>query len=140
MNDNDSAAEALPESAPAGHAQEIEALRQAMMRNWWWICRWLWLTVGALSLWSLRSDLQELWAYFTWAAVRAMFAFNRPAAMGVGLCTGLTLALLYSESRQIIWGLSKGEKSRLAAQLAKIHAQGASHPQWKLIRPETSKK
>jgi hypothetical protein len=117
------------------YAQEIELLRQAMMRSWWWTCLGLWLTVGALSLWSLRSDLRELWEYFTWAAVRLMLAFNRPAAVGIGLCAGLTLALLYSESRHILWGLSKSERDRLTAQLIKIHAQGASHPQWKLIRP-----
>jgi hypothetical protein len=103
------------------------------MRSWWWISLAVWLSVGTLSLWWLRSELQELQEYFTWAAVRYMLFYHRPAAVGLGLCIGLTLALLYAESRHILWGLSKGEKSRLTTQLNKIHAQGSSHPQWKVI-------
>lgn len=106
-----------------------------MMRSWWWVCLGLWLTVGVLSLWWVRADLQELWAYFTWAAVRYMLVYARLAAVGFGLCFGLTLALLYAESRHILWGLSKGERSRLLARLNQIHQQGASHPQWKIIHP-----
>ncbi|MEL6260523.1 MAG: hypothetical protein AAFQ40_02535 [Cyanobacteria bacterium J06623_5] len=117
-------------------AQEIEALRQAMMRSWWWLCLGLWLTVGLASLWWLRSDLQELFDYFTWSAVRYMLYYERLAGMGIGLCFGLTLALLLSESRQILWGISEGEYARLLSNLQKIHAQGPSHPQWKIIRPE----
>lgn len=116
--------------------QEIEALRQAMMRSWWWICAGLWLSVGLLSLWWMRSDLQELYQYFTWAAVRYMLFYNRLAGAGLGLCVGLTLALLVSESRQILWGISEGEYARLLINLEKIHKQGPSHPQWKVIRPE----
>lgn len=103
------------------------------MRTWWRMCLALWLSVGTLSLWWLRPELQELREYFTWAAVRAMIIFNRPAAIGLTLCVGLTMALLYAESRHILWGLSKGEKSRLTTQLNKIRAQGSSHPQWKII-------
>ncbi|MEL6816529.1 MAG: hypothetical protein AAFP03_17215 [Cyanobacteria bacterium J06598_3] len=118
--------------------QDIEALRQAMMRSWWWVCLALWLTVGMLSLWLLREDLQELREYFTWAALRYMLYYGRPAAMGLGLCFGLTLALLYAESRQILWGISAGEQARLQDRLNKIHAQGPSHPQWKIIRPTSA--
>ncbi|MEL6551981.1 MAG: hypothetical protein AAFQ63_00770 [Cyanobacteria bacterium J06621_11] len=117
-------------------AQEIEALRQSMMRTWWRVCLLLWLTVGLLSLWWVRSDLQELQQYFTWTAVRFMLVYHRIAAMGLGLCFGLTLALLFSESRQILWGISETERSRLLNDLSRIHAQGPSHPQWKLIQPE----
>ncbi len=124
--------------ATAEEAQEIEALRQAMMRTWWWVCFGLWLSVGLLSLWWVRSDLQELRQYFTWTAVRFMLIYNRLAAMGLGLCFGLTLALLLSESRQILWGISEGEYARLLSNLEKIHAQGPSHPQWKIIRSEES--
>ncbi|MGB3292748.1 MAG: hypothetical protein WBB01_07180 [Phormidesmis sp.] len=123
------------EPEAADRARELEALRQAMMRTWWWICLALWLSVGTLSLWWLRSEFQELREYFTWAALRAMIIFNRPASLGLMLCVGLTLALLISESRHILWGLSKGERSRLAAQLDKIHTQGSSHPQWKIVYP-----
>lgn len=112
---------------------EIEALRQHMMRGWWWFCLALWLTIGTLSLWSLRSGLQELRAYFTWTALRYMLAYSRLAAAGLGLCCGLTLALLYAESRHILIGLSQREKRQLINRLAQIHQQGSSHPQWNLI-------
>ncbi len=118
----------------ATEAEELEALRQHMMRSWWWICLGLWLTLGLLSLWTLRFELQELREYFTWAAVRYMFYYNRLAAIGIGLCVGVTVATLYAESRHILWGLSKQEKSQLTYRLKKIHAQGSSHPQWKIIR------
>ncbi len=116
-------------------ASEIESLRQHMMRNWWWICLALWLTVGLLSLWWVRADLQELREYFTWAAVRSMLATHRAAAVGIGLCYGLTLALLYAESRHILLGLSKSERQQLTSRLKKIREQGPSHPQWKIINP-----
>lgn len=114
--------------------QEIEALRQSMMRTWWRVCLGLWLTVGLLSLWWVRADLQELQQYFTWTAVRFMLVYHRIAAMGLGLCFGLTLALLFSESRQILWGISETERSRLLNDLSRIHAQGPSHPKWRIIQ------
>ena len=117
-------------------SQEIEALRQQMMRSWWWVCLGLWLTVGLLSLWLLRSDLQELREYFTWAAVRAMIYFERLPGLGLMICCGLTFGLLLSESRQILFGLSDKERSRLLTKLNKIHEQGPSHPQWKVIQSE----
>lgn len=118
-----------------GIEPEIEYLRQHMMRGWWWLCLALWLTIGTLSLWWLRSDLQALREYFTWAAVKYMLAYNRAAAMGLGLCFGLTLALLYAESRHILWGLSKSERLQLTNRLEKIREQGPSHPQWRVICP-----
>ena len=114
---------------------QIEALRQHQMRGWWQLSLALWLTIGLLSLWALRFEFQELNEYFTWAAVRAMLVFNRLPALGLGICFGLTIALLYAESRHILFGLSKSEKQQLIERLIKIHAQGASHPQWKIIDP-----
>ncbi|MEM9904878.1 MAG: hypothetical protein AAF921_07635 [Cyanobacteria bacterium P01_D01_bin.44] len=111
----------------------IEILRQRALRNWWRITGGLWLTVGLWSLWQLRGDFQ-LWAeYFTWSAVRYALAYNRPAAIGLGLCVGLTVALLYSESRHILWGLSPSERTRLEDQLSQIERQGPSHPLWRVI-------
>ncbi len=136
MTERNSAEEA-PETlgSDLGTEAEIEYLRQHMMRNWWWLCLALWLTIGALSLWWLHADLQLIREYFTWAAVKYMLVYNRLAAMGLGLCFGITLALLYAESRHILLGVSKGEKLQLANRLAKIRAQGPSHPQWRIIRP-----
>lgn len=116
-------------------APEIESLRRHMMRNWWWVCLTLWLTIGLLSLWWVRTDLQELREYFTWAAVRSMLATHRAAAIGIGLCYGLTLALLYAESRHILLGISTSERQQLTSRLKKIREQGSSHPQWKIIQP-----
>ena len=103
------------------------------MRDWWRVCLVLWLTVGLLSLWGLRSELQELREYFTWAAVRATIYFERLPSVGLIACFAITFGLLLSESRQILFGLSAGERSRLLAQLNKINQQGTSHPQWKVI-------
>ena len=114
--------------------RQIEALRQYQMRNWWWLSLALWLTIGLLSLWALRFEFQELREYFTWAAVRAMLVFNRFPALGLGICFGLTFALLVAESRHILFGLSRAEAQQLSDRLDKISAQGSSHPQWRLIQ------
>jgi hypothetical protein len=134
-NSAEDAREKVLGSNETGTETEIEYLRQHMMRNWWWLCLALWLTIGALSLWWLRADLQMLREYFTWAAVKYMLVYSRLAAMGLGLCFGITLALLYAESRHILLGLSKGEKLQLTDRLIKIRAQGPSHPQWRIIHP-----
>lgn len=109
-----------------------------MMRSRWWVCVSFWLTLGLLSLWTLRFELQELREYFTWAAVRYMLYYNRLAAMGLGLCVGVTIVNLYAESRHILWGLADSEKLQLTHRLEKIHEQGPSHPQWKIIHPRRS--
>lgn len=127
------------ERDPSDQAREIEALRKAMLRAWWWVCLALWLTVGVASLWALRAEFQELRTYFTWTALRFMFISERLAGLGLGLCYGLTLALLCAESRHILWGLSNSEEVRLRIQLNKIHEQGPSHPQWKIIQPENAR-
>lgn len=116
--------------------QAIEALRQQMMRDWWRVCLAVWLTVGLISLWWLRSEFQELIEYFTWAAVRATIYFETIPSVGLIACIALTFGLLLSESRQILFGLSAGERSRLLAQLNKINEQGPSHPQWKVIQSD----
>lgn len=124
----------VKDSKAVERAQELEALRRAMMRTWWQTCLVLWLTIGLVSLWWVRGDLIEIGQYFTWAAVRSIFLYSRLAGMGIALCIGVTFALLVSESRQILWGMSVEERSRLSAQLDRIHEQGTSHPQWHLIR------
>ncbi|MEM6448922.1 MAG: hypothetical protein AAF703_01275 [Cyanobacteria bacterium P01_D01_bin.105] len=117
----------------AERSHQLNILHEHKMQSWWRLSLALWLTIGLLSLWALRAEFQELYEYFTWAAIRAMLAFNRLPALGLGICFGLTIALLYAESRHILFGLSKSEKQQLITQLNKIQAQGTSHPQWKLI-------
>ncbi len=91
------------------------------MRRWWWLTLGLWLTVGHASLWSLRRTFEQLSVYFTWAAVRYGLAFNRPAAMGLGLCLGMTVALLMRESRYVLWGLSRRDHAKLSKALTRKH-------------------
>ena len=119
----------------AERAKAIEALRQHRTRSWAWVSLGLWLSVGILSLWSLRFEFQELREYFTWAAVRYMLYFNRLAALGLAICLSSTISLLFAESRHILLGLSKGEKRYFTRRLEKIYEQGASHPAWKIIHP-----
>ncbi|MGG6238665.1 hypothetical protein ACQ4N7_08490 [Nodosilinea sp. AN01ver1] len=108
-------------------------LRTIMLRRWWMVSGLLWLTVAPLSLWSLRPEMAQLREHFTWATVRLGLAYNRPAAIGLGLCVGLTVALLVAESRYILWGMTRVERQRLERLRDRIAAQGPSHPLWKQI-------
>lgn len=108
-------------------------LRAIMLRRWWVVSALLWLTVAPLSLWSLRPEIAQLRQYFTWATVRLGLAYNRPAAIGLGLCVGLTVALLLAESRYMLLGMTKVEQQRLERLLDRIAAQGPSHPLWEQI-------
>ncbi len=126
----------MREDTTAARAKAIEALRQHRTRSWVRVSLALWLTVGLLSLWSLRSEFQELRAYFTWAAVRYMLYYNRPSALGLAVCLSSTISLLFAESRHILLGLSKSEKQYFTHRLEKIYEQGDSHPHWKVIHPK----
>ncbi|MGB3310433.1 MAG: hypothetical protein WBG32_13355 [Nodosilinea sp.] len=108
-------------------------LRAIMLRRWWMVTGLLWLTVAPLSLWSLRPEIAQLRQYFTWSTVRIGLAYNRPAAIGLGLCVGLTVALLVAESRYMLWGMTKEERQRLERLRDRIAAQGPSHPLWPRI-------
>ncbi|MBW4483192.1 MAG: hypothetical protein KME14_11670 [Tildeniella torsiva UHER 1998/13D] len=111
----------------------LERLRAIMLRRWWMVSGLLWLTVAPLSLWSLRPEIAQLRQYFTWSTVRLGLAYNRPAAIGLGLCVGLTVALLVAESRYILWGMTKDERQRLEKLCDRITAQGPSHPLWRQL-------
>ncbi|HSM83812.1 MAG TPA: hypothetical protein VLS96_19135 [Nodosilinea sp.] len=109
----------------------LEQLRSQLLRRWWALSGLLWLTVGSLSLWALRDDIAQVRRYFTWAAVRYGLAYNRPAALGLGLCLGLTVALLVAESRYILFGLTPAEQARLQKLARRIEAEGASSSRWR---------
>ncbi|MEM0980462.1 MAG: hypothetical protein AAGH78_09320, partial [Cyanobacteria bacterium P01_H01_bin.58] len=94
---------------PSSETQQILAVRRRWLRRRCLVTLGLWVTVGALSLWSLRRTLHQLADYFTWAAIKYGLAFNRPAAIGLGLCVGLTVALLFRESRFLLFGLTYRE-------------------------------
>ena len=87
------------------------------MRRWWLVAFGLWLTVGIASIWALRRTWQQLAEYFTWAALRYGLAFNRLAAVGLGLCLGLTVALLIKEARFMLFGLTRKEHQDLLSAL-----------------------
>ncbi|PZO41549.1 MAG: hypothetical protein DCF21_22565 [Leptolyngbya sp.] len=117
-----------------GHpSPSIEKLRVMILRRWWAVSGLLWLTVAPLSLWSLRPEIAQLRQYFTWSTVRLGLGYNRPAAIGLGLCVGLTVALLVNESRNILWGMTKDEQQRLEKLCDRIEAQGPSHPLWRRL-------
>lgn len=106
------------------------------MYTWWSVCGGLWLTVGTASLWLLRFEIERLFDYFTWTQVRYGLAYNPLPAVGLGLCIGLTVGLLISQSRHLFVGLSAGERKRLENLLFKIRQQGASHPFWRWVCTE----
>jgi len=89
------------------------------MRRWWFFTLGLWLTVGIASIWALRDTWQQLAEYFTWTAIRYGLAFNRLAAVGLGLCLGLTVALLVKEARFLLFGLTQKERNDLHKALRK---------------------
>lgn len=128
--------EPLPHLSADQQERQLHRLRDAMLRQWWRTTGLLWLTVGPLSLWALRQDIALLRQHFTWTAVRYGLAYNRLAAMGLGLCVGLTVGLLVGESRHILFGLSAGERRRLEKQLARIHQRGVRHPLWRRIHSD----
>lgn len=119
------------------HQDQLERLRSSVLRRWWLISLGLWLTVGPLSLWALRYEFALIFEHFTWTAVRYGLAYNRLAALGLGLTVGLTVALLVAESRHILFGLTAKERERLEKQLFKIHQQGNNHPLWsQIVEPD----
>ncbi len=112
---------------------EIGRLHKLTVYGRWLFVLFLWLTVGVLSFIGLRSSI-DLWLeYFTWAAFRAAFRYNALATAGLGLCLGTTLAVLLWQSRNILFGLPKQERSRLKQRVMKIRQQGTGHPLWKLV-------
>ena len=88
-------------------------LRRFWIRRWWLFTCGLWASVGLLSVWSLRRTWQQLADHFTWAALRYGLAFNRLAAVGLGLCLGLTVALLVKQARFLLFGLTPTERQDL---------------------------
>ncbi len=102
----------------------------------WLFDLFLWLTLGAASIWALRSDI-ELWiATFTWAAVRVTLMYNRLPMLGIGLCVAMTLATLVWQSSIIIWGINPREKRSLLQQIDKIKQKGRNHWLWRWVCEE----
>lgn len=111
----------------------IEALRQHTLTTWWRLTVGVWLTVGPLTLWQLRSEISLLLDYFTWTSVYYGLKYNFLGALGFFLCVGLASTLLLREIRHLTFGLSPLERKRLENQLAQVRRQGPSHPLWSLV-------
>jgi hypothetical protein len=99
----------------------------------WLVVVGLWLTVGIASLWALRYPIGLLREYFTWATVRYGLIHTPIAALGLGLCFGMTAAVLFWQTRNIVWGLPQTEHDRLGKAVAKINQQGVTHPLWQWV-------
>ena len=113
--------------------QAIDRLHRVQVIGRWLTLLVLWLTVGSWSLWQLRKTWETLREYFTWSAIRVGLMFHPIAAVGLGLCIGLTLSALIGQSRNLIWGLPDYERVSLHDRVLKIQQQGPSHPLWKWV-------
>lgn len=113
--------------------QAIDRLHRLNVIGRWLTLLILWLTVGGWSLWQLRKTWQILQDYFTWSAIRVGLMFHPIAAVGLGLCIGLTLSTLIGQSRNLIWGLPDYEQASLRSRVLKIQQQGRSHPLWNRV-------
>lgn len=113
--------------------REVERLYRLSLSGRWLVVAGLWVTVAPWSLWNLRRELQLWLDYFTWVAVRYGLAYHRLAAVGLGLCIGMTLAVLLWQSRNLLLGRSQREQRRLEQQVLRIRRQGPSHPLWQWV-------
>ncbi len=110
--------------------QQVERLHQLTVYMRWGVVVLLWLTVGLASLWGFRYEIELLKEHFTWAALRYGILFNRLPSLGLALCIGMTLSVLYWQTRNIVWGRSPKWQQRLEKQVLRIRQQGQQHPLW----------
>lgn len=113
--------------------EQVDRLQQVLVTGRWLGVIGLWATVGVLSLWSLRHEIPLWFDYFTWVAVRYGLAYHRLAAIGLGLCVGITLVMLLRQSRTLLVGRPQQEQRRLEQQVLRIRQQGPSHPLWQQV-------
>jgi hypothetical protein len=118
---------------PQQFQQEIERLHRLTVWGRWLVVSLLWLTVGSVSLWELRSVLELCLEDFTWAALKYGLIFNRIASIGLALCVGMTLAVLVWQSRNILFGRPKTQQRLLEKRVLQIRQQGNSHPLWRWV-------
>lgn len=113
--------------------QQVQKLHHLTVYGRWLVVALLWLTIGSLSLWGLRSEIALWQQYFTWVAVRYGLFYNPLPTFGLALCIGMTVSVLVWQSRNILLGLPHQEQQRLEQQVHKIRQQGPSHPLWKRV-------
>ncbi|HCF28439.1 MAG TPA: hypothetical protein DEV81_14830 [Cyanobacteria bacterium UBA11049] len=113
--------------------QQVQKLYNLILYGRWLVVAFLWLSVGSLSLWGLRSEIALWLQYFTWVAVRFALYYNPLPTFGLTVCLVMTISVIVWQSRNILLGLPPEEQRRLEQQVQKIRQQGATHPLWKWI-------
>lgn len=113
--------------------QQVQKLHQLTVYGRWLVVGLLWVSIGSLSLWGLRSEIALLRQYFTWVAVRYGLYYNPLPTFGLALCIGMTVSVLVWQSRNILLGLPHEEQQRLEKQVYRIRQQGPSHPLWNRV-------
>lgn len=113
--------------------QQVQKLYNLILYGRWLVVAFLWLSVGSLSLWGLRSEIALWLQYFTWVAVRFALYYNPLPTIGLTVCLVMTISVIVWQSRNILLGLPPDEQRRLEQQVQKIRQQGATHPLWKWI-------
>ncbi|WP_260378466.1 hypothetical protein [Limnospira platensis] len=63
----------------------MKRLHELIIWSRWLVIILLWLVIGSLSLWGMRSDISLLMEHFTWATVRHGLFHNRLSAIGLGI-------------------------------------------------------
>jgi hypothetical protein len=111
----------------------VERLHRLTVYGRWLTVVVLWSSVGVLSLWSLRREIDLWFAHFTWVSVLYALVHDPFAAFGLCLCVAMTLSVLVWQSRNILWGLSRKEELRLVRQVRQIRATGSRHLLWKWV-------
>ena len=113
--------------------QQVQKLYNLILYGRWLVVAFLWLSVGSLSLWGLRSEIALWLQYFTWVAVRFALYYNPLPTIGLTVCVVMTISVIIWQSRNILLGLPPEEQRRLEQQVQKIRQQGSTHPLWKWI-------
>lgn len=112
---------------------QVQRLIIVQMRMRWALVIFLWLTVGAASVWMIREDIALWIEYFTWAAVRVAIRNDQLPFMGLGVCVALTLSTLIRQSWDILFGINKREYHYLVKQVKEIEHQGRKHLLWQWV-------
>lgn len=113
--------------------QQVQKLYQLIVYGRWLVVVLLWLSVGSLSLWGLRSEIALWLQYFTWVAVRFGLYYNPLPTLGLTFCIVMTISVIVWQIRNMLLGIPPQEQRRLEKQVHKIRQQGATHPLWKWI-------
>jgi hypothetical protein len=113
--------------------QQVQKLHQLIIYGRWLVVGCLWLSIGSLSLWGLRSEIALWQQYFTWVALQYGLYYHPLPTFGLAVCIGMTISVIVWQSRNMLLGLPPKQQKRLEQQVQQIRQQGTSHPLWKWI-------